>query len=291
MSAVNAPISDGVALRAMTPADLRAAHALTDELRWPHRPAEWEQALRHGEGLVAERDGQVVGTGMRFRWGPRHATLGLIVVTAACQGRRIGHRLMQSLLEGLDDHTVLLHATAEGRGLYERLGFVRVGEVRQHQGLALPAPLIALDAGWRLRPGTEADLPTLRALELAARGMPRNALIDELFRDAEATVMLTHLDVPVGFAMLRRFGRGHHIGPVIAPHTEGAKALIAHLSGLNVGRFTRIDIDFASGLAEWVESLGLLRVDAATIMVRGTPLPTPEPHGPRLQAIVMQTLG
>jgi len=179
MSAVNAPISDGVALRTMTPADLPAAHALTDELRWPHRPADWEHVLRHGEGLVAERDGRVVATALRFRWGPRHATLGLIVVTAACQGRRIGHRLMTSLLDGLDDHTVLLHATAEGRGLYERLGFVRVGEVRQHQGVALPAPLIALDAGWRLRPGTEADLPALRALDAASRGMPRDALIGE----------------------------------------------------------------------------------------------------------------
>jgi predicted N-acetyltransferase YhbS len=291
MSAVHAPISDGVALRTMTPADLPAAHALTDEMRWPHRPADWEQALRHGEGWVAERDGRVVGAGMRFRWGPRHATLGHIVVTAACQGRRIGHRLMMSLLEGLDDHTLLLNATAEGRGLYERLGFVRVGEVRQHQGVALPAPLIALDAGWRLRPGTGADLPALRALDAAARGMPREALIDELFRDAEATVVLTHLDVPVGFAMLRRFGRGHHIGPVIAPHTEGAKALIAHLSGLNVGRFTRIDIDFASGLAEWIETLGLLRADAVTTMVRGKPLPAPEPGGPRLYAVVTQTLG
>jgi len=291
MSAVNAPISDGVALRTMTPADLPAAHALTDELRWPHRPADWEHVLRHGEGLVAERDGRVVATALRFRWGPRHATLGLIVVTAACQGRRIGHRLMTSLLDGLDDHTVLLHATAEGRGLYERLGFVRVGEVRQHQGVALPAPLIALDAGWRLRPGTEADLPALRALDAASRGMPRDALIGELFREAQATVVLTHLDVPVGFAMLRRFGRGHQIGPVIAPHTEGAKALIAHLSGLNVGRFTRVDIDFASGLAEWIESLGLLRVDAVTTMVRGKPLPTPERQGPQLYALLMQALG
>ena len=50
---------------------------------------------------------------------------------------------------------MLLHATSEGRGLYERLGFVRTGEIRQHQGVAQPAPLIALGPGWRLRPATE----------------------------------------------------------------------------------------------------------------------------------------
>ena len=50
------------------------------------------------------------------------------------------------------------------------------------------------------------------------------------------------------------------IGPVVAPEAEGAQALIAHLAGLNAGRFTRVDIDFDSGLAEWIESLGLQRV-------------------------------
>jgi predicted N-acetyltransferase YhbS len=289
MGAFEAPVSDGVALRAMTAADLSAAHALTDEQRWPHRPADWEQAFRLGEGLVAERDGQVVGTGLRWRWGPRHATVGLIVVAPACQGRRIGHRLMTALLEGLEHHTVLLHATADGRGLYERLGFVRIGEVRQHQGTALPTPPIALGAGWRLRPATKADLPTLRTLDADARGMPRDALIDELFRDADATVVLDHDAHACGFAMLRRFGRGHAIGPVVAPDAEGAKALIAHLSGLNAGRFTRIDIDFDSGLAEWLETLGLLRVDAPTTMLRGAPLATRQ-GGPRLYGIVTQSL-
>jgi predicted N-acetyltransferase YhbS len=290
MGAIDAPVSDGVTLRAMTPADLGAAQALTAEQRWPHRPADWEQAFRHGEGFVAERDGQVVGTGMRWRWGPRHATVGLIVVAPACQGRRIGHRLMTALLEGLEQHTVLLHATADGRGLYERLGFVRIGEVRQHQGISQPTPPIALDAGWRLRPATESSLPTLRALDAQARSMPRDALMDELFREADATVVLDHDDHACGFAMLRRFGRGHAIGPVVAPNAEGAKALIAHLSGLNAGRFTRIDIDFDSGLAEWLETLGLLRVDAPTTMLRGEPLVTAE-RGPRLYAIVMQALG
>jgi len=290
MDAIDAPASDGVALRAMTADDLADAQALTDQMRWPHRPADWELVFRRAEGLVAERDGRVVGTGLRWRWGPRHATIGLVIVSPACQGRRIGHRLMSSLLNGLEDCSVLLHATADGRGLYERLGFVRIGEIRQHQGTALPTPLIALAPGWRLRPATASDLAALCALDVAARGMPRQALIEELFGLADATVVLDHDGSACGFAMLRRFGRGHAIGPVVAPDAEGAKALIAHLSGMNAGRFTRVDIDFDSGLSEWLESLGLLRVDAPTTMLHGPALEFP-PGAPKLQAIAMQALG
>lgn len=283
------PAGDGVVLRAMTAADLPAAEALTAEQRWPHRLADWTQAFGHAEGRVAERDGQIVGTALRWRWGPRHATVGLVVVSPACQGRRIGHRLMASLLQGLEDCTVLLHATHEGRGLYERLGFVRVGELRQHQGIAQPTALVAPGPGRRLRPATEADLPTLQALDTAARGMPRPALIDEIFREAEATVVLDEDGQARGFAILRRFGRGHAIGPVVAPEAEGAQLLIAHLVGLSAGRFTRVDIDFDSGLAEWVESLGLQRVGISVTMVRGAPL-RGEP-GVRLFATVTQAMG
>jgi len=289
MDASGALVCDGVALRAMTAADLPAAHTLTDDLRWPHRPADWKQAFRLGEGMVAERVGGVVGVGMRWRWGPQQASVGLIVVTPACQGKRIGHRLMSALLKDLEGCSVLLHATTQGRGLYERLDFVPIGEVRQHQGTARPSPPIALEPGQRLRPATKADAPALRALDAAARGMHREALIDELLRDAQATVVLDHDGSPRGFGTLRRFGRGHSVGPVVAPDAEGAKALIAHLAGLNAGRFTRIDIDFESGLDEWLETLGLLRVDAPTAMLRGARLPTLPAS--RLFAIVTQAFG
>lgn len=282
-----APAADGVTLRPMTADDLPAAHALSAELRWPHRPADWEQAFVHAEGLVAVRDGEVVGTGLRWLWGDAHATIGLVIVSPACQGRRIGARLMTALLGGLEDRTVLLHATPEGRGLYERLGFERTGELRQHQGVALHAPLVALGEGWRLRPAGANDVEALKALDAAARGMPRDALIEAMFSSAEATVVLDDEGDARGFGMLRRFGRGHAIGPVVAPDVEGAKALIAHLAGLSAGRFTRIDIDFASGLAEWLEGMGLLRVDAPTTMVRGVS----EGANPSLFAIVTQALG
>ncbi|MDM0108745.1 GNAT family N-acetyltransferase [Variovorax sp. J22R24] len=287
---LNAPAVDGVALRPMTPADLPLAHALSAELRWPHRPADWAQVFAHAEGIVAERDGEIIATGLRWRWGERHATIGLVIVTPACRGRRIGHRLMSALLNGLDDHTVLLHATTEGRGLYERLGFVRTGELRQHQSVAQPAPLVALRPGWRLRPAGLHEVQALQALDAAARGMPRDALIADLLATADACVVLDQDNEPRGFAMLRRFGRGHAIGPVVAPDAEGAKALIAHLVSLNAGHFTRIDIDVDSGLVDWLEDIGLPRVDAPTTMVRGAPLATPL-GGPALFAIVTQAVG
>jgi len=196
---------------------------------------------------------------------------------------------MSALLDGLDDCTVVLQATAEGRGLYERLGFVRSGEIRQHQGVALPTPLIALPTGWRLRPAGQNDVSPLQGLDEEARGMPRHALIDDLLAQSDACVVLDHDGTQKGFAMLRRFGRGHVIGPVIAPDAQGAKALIAHLAGMNAGHFTRVDIDFDSGLTEWLEGIGLLRVGAATTMLRGTPLVQRE-GSPQLFAIVTQAI-
>lgn len=283
------PAEDGVLIRPMTEDDLPGAHALSAELRWPHRLTDWEQVFALSEGLVAERDGKIIATALRWRWGTKAATVGLIIVAPACQGRRIGNRLLATLLDGLDGHSVLLQATAEGRGLYERLGFVRTGEVRQHQGVAQPAPLIALPDGWRLRPVGQNEAQALHKLDADARGMPRPQLIDSLLAQAEACVVLDHDGTQQGFAILRRFGRGHVIGPVVAPDADSAKALIAHLAGTNAGRFTRIDIDFDSGLAEWLESIGLLRVDAPTTMVRGAPLQHPE-GAPRLFAIVSQAL-
>jgi ribosomal protein S18 acetylase RimI-like enzyme len=280
--------ADGVVLRPMTAADVEAAHALSLRVHWPHRLADWQFSFEFGHGLVAERDGELVGTAQCWLWGTRYATIGLVIVDPRCQGRRIGYRLMEALLATLDGRHVLLHATPEGRGLYERLGFARTGEVRQHQGTALPAPLVALDPGWRLRPADHNDTATLAALDAQARGMPRPALIAALLADAD-TVVLDHDEQARGFAMLRRFGRGLAIGPVVAPDAQGAKALIAHLVGLNAGKFVRIDIDFDSGLTEWLESLGLLRVDAPTVMVRGTAPARVE--GVRPFGLVNQALG
>ena len=160
---------------------------------------DWEQALRHGEGLVAERDGKVVGTGLRWRWGPRHATLGLIIVSPACQGRRIGHRLMTRCSKG--STTAACCCTPP-----RRTRPVRAARLRAHRRTA-PAPgqgpaVAARRAGRRLAVASGRRGRPRRAARArcSARGMPRPELIADLFGGAEATVVLDHEDRACGFA-------------------------------------------------------------------------------------------
>ena len=66
----------------------------------------------------------------------------------------------------------------------------------------------------------------------------------------------------------------------MAPRDEDpvrAKALIGHWLASNPGMFIRIDTPGDSGLTEWLESLGLTRVDRVVKMARNaTQMPPPD---------------
>ncbi|WP_298400249.1 GNAT family N-acetyltransferase [Sphingobium sp.] len=277
-----------VDLRRMTAQDLAAAHDLSSEQKWPHRIEDWEILLGLGFGYVAERDGEVVGTAMAWLYGADAATLGMVIVSPRAQGMGIGRRLMEAVLGDLGDRTVLLNATDEGAPLYRKLGFEPIGPVFQHQGAAFAVPMAELIPDERVRPLGAKDMPTLCDLARRASGMDRDALLEALVPGAQG-VVLTRSNEPVGFALFRRFGRGYVVGPTIAPDTGGAKALISHWLGSNAGIFCRLDIPEESGLAEWLDELGLPCVGRVMRMVRG-PLPALD-HSITTFSLTTQALG
>jgi len=276
-----------LALRPMTAADLEAATELSREQQWPHRDEDWELFLSLGEGLVAEAGGKLVGTIMAWRFGETMATIGMVIVSSAAQGQGIGRKLMEAMIDQLGERTIVLNATEEGLPLYLKLGFVETGQIYQHQGPAPDVPLTELQPGERVRPKGKAD-GELAELYGKASGMERQALFDALAGDSR-TVVLSRDQHPVGFAMLRRFGRGWSIAPVVAPDAAGAKALILHWLAVKQGRFCRIDITAESGLGDWLEELGLPRVGSVRTMARG-PAPVPAPF-PAVFGLAAQALG
>lgn len=276
-----------VTLRAMTEGDIERAVELSRDHGWPHREEDWALFLELGEGIVAVRGGRVEGTIMAWRYGADAATLGMVIVDKALQGRGMGRKLMEAMLAQLGPRSVTLQATAEGAPLYEKLGFVDVGAVHQHQGQIPLAPLADLRSGERIRPlGASEDTPA--QLYTKASGMDRAALMQTLLAH-DSAVVLTHDHTPVGFAMLRRFGRGWSVAPVVAPDADGAKALILHWLAQNAGNFTRLDVTEASGLSPWLAGLGLPNVGTVRTMVRG-PVPVAAQEA-TLFALTTQALG
>jgi GNAT superfamily N-acetyltransferase len=276
-----------IVIRPMSAADIPAATELSDEQQWPHRAEDWAMFLAMGEGVVAERGGRVVGTTMAWRYGDDMASLGLVIVSPALQGQGIGRRLMEAMIERLGDRSIMLNATEEGRPLYEKLGFVETGVICQHQGLVRDVPLPRLNKGDRVRPAGKADT-MLPALYSMASGMERAAQFKALMGHGR-TVVHTHEHDPVGFAMLRRFGRGWSIGPVVGSDVDSAKALILHWLAVKQGSFCRLDVTGESGLSPWLESLDLPRVGTVRTMVRGKA--PAKAHGAALFAIAAQALG
>lgn len=276
-----------ITLRAMTQDDIEHGYAITQQLKWPHRREDWQQALALGEGVVAEEQGKFVGSAFGWRWGEHAATIGLVVVNPNSQGRGIGKQLMLAVMEKFPDAVIRLHATEMGQGLYEKLGFKVTGTIQQHQTRELAAvPAVSIPTSLTLRNVEANDVDLLTELDHQAHGMWRPQLMQTLIADHQTVLLQDAQQRVQGFASLRRFGHGWAIGPVIARNIEVAQALIAALMQGLRGEFVRIDTDAALPLASWLEKLGLVKVDAPTTMYLGTPW---SPQAGEMQAFGLMT--
>ncbi|WP_158968875.1 GNAT family N-acetyltransferase [Chachezhania sediminis] len=256
---------------------LTAAQRLSAAAGWPHRIEDWAFTLKVSGGFAAVADGRVVGTALCSPMGDR-AGINMIIVEKDLRGQGLGRRLMEAALTLAGDRDLQLTATAEGRPLYEKLGFVAVGQVLQCQGHVQTIPVAPHVA---LRPATADDLDTICAMDRDATGSDRRGLLAELLANDRVLIGET------GFGAVRTFGKGRLIGPVVAADRSTALALIATFA--EPGQFLRIDVTDDADLAPVLSGAGLTVLPPEVAMVRGASAPVPERF--RRYALVSQALG
>jgi GNAT superfamily N-acetyltransferase len=297
------PPDGGTTLRPMRVGDLAAMHRLAQQMSWPHRLEDCAHLFRLGAGTVAlDATGGAIGVGMRWSFGRDVGTIGMVLVAPERQGRGIGRALMTALIADSGPRALMLNATTEGLRLYQKLGFSPCGLVRQHQA-QLDAHLAAHLAA-RLTEGpamlsvppvavrraAPADHAALCALDAAVFGADRSALVGPLLATGQTWTIGDDAARPTGFAVLRRFGRGTMIGPIVAPGEEEAIALVAAAARAAPAGALRVDIpECAERLGRWLAAAGLPAIDTVTTMRRG--------HWPATAAesqrfgLVLQALG
>jgi GNAT superfamily N-acetyltransferase len=137
------------------------------------------KARLEGEVVVAEAGGELVGVAAGAVFGAT-GWVGGVAVVPAHRRAGLGGDLTGAIVEFLEAAgvaTVLLHATALGRPVYERLGFVAEAAY-----LTLAGPTHSRTApGPPVRSGRAADLEAVLALDLAATGEDRRRLLTALW--------------------------------------------------------------------------------------------------------------
>ncbi|ACI57671.1 GCN5-related N-acetyltransferase (plasmid) [Rhizobium leguminosarum bv. trifolii WSM2304] len=241
---------------------LGAALKLSRQAGWPHRPEDWEMAHALSEGVVAIEGDRVVGTVLVTPYRQDCATINMVIVDEAMRGRGLGRKLMQAAIELAGDRPLRLVATADGLPLYEKLGFRQTGRILQHQGIAAEcaAPTATSAAA-------TTDFSAITELDRQAFGADRADLIAYLAKVGELAVLRRNGRV-TGFAVLRSFGRGEVIGPVIAGNVEDAKALVTHFIARRPGVFLRVDTTAAAGLSGWLAEQGFAHVGGGIAMMK-----------------------
>ena len=165
------------------PPDFPSVEAATGPIRW---------LIAHPDifGVVAERDGRIVGSSFVDERSVISA-IGPVSVDPAAQDRQVGRALMAAMLDRATQRRAvgvrLLQLSFHNRSLslYAKLGFdVRESFAAMHGdplGIALP--------GYAVRPATNADEAACNALCIRVHGHDRAGEVRDALADGSATVV------------------------------------------------------------------------------------------------------
>lgn len=275
-------------------ADLEQLHALSISVGWPHRAEDWQFLRNVGNGVVATDDiGRIMSSAMWFRQSPELATIGMVITSPRLQTHGTGLWLMEHALRELEGVNLRLNATRAAQRLYLSLNFMPEKTVYQCQGIVTEAPN-ERDLSGELRVLGPDDLIAVTALDTAAFGVVRAVVIEKLMSTSRGYGLFRD-GVLKAFALCRRFGRGHVVGPIVASDDEEAIAVLSPHIRDRQGRFLRLDTHVETGdFALFVLRNGLTVYDTVLTMSRGKRLAdfaTGETRAPLTYSLASQTLG
>ncbi|WAZ22824.1 GNAT family N-acetyltransferase [Streptomyces cinnabarinus] len=265
------PSAAALPIRRLTLRDLTACADLSENRGWPREEHKWGFLLTAGKGYgIDDPEGGLVSACVVTRYGPHErpdlAAIGMVLVAERHARRGIGRHLMRHVVSAMDTVPLTLHATPNGRPLYEELGFKATGRAEMLHGRFTPRgaePRVAT------RAATAEDLAAILRLDEEVFGSDRTPLITRLPAFADQLRVAEEDSRITGYAAAWPNMDTHVVGPLIAQDTRTAQALISSLAA-HTDRPLRTDIDVRhEELLAWAKERGLASVAFNAVMTYG----------------------
>ncbi|WP_405686210.1 GNAT family N-acetyltransferase [Streptomyces sp. NBC_00057] len=257
-------------VRRLTLGDLVACADLCEDRGWPRDEHRWGLLLAAGTGYGMDDPG---GKGLMAAcvvtsYGPRLAAIGMLLVAERYARQGVARHLMRHAIDEAAGTPLSLYATSAGQPLYEQLGFAVVGRVERVTGFFRPTGDRASTA--TVRPATAEDLQAMVRLDTDVFGADRTHVLARLPAYADHIRVAEDDGKLVGYAATWPSAHTHVVGPLIAPDTDTAQALVASLAEAT-DLPLRADIDARHAeLLAWFNECGLQRGSKTTVMTYGT---------------------
>ncbi|MFF9170615.1 MULTISPECIES: GNAT family N-acetyltransferase [unclassified Streptomyces] len=263
-------------IRRLTLRDLDACANLSENRGWPREEHKWGFLLTAGTGYgIDDPDGGLVSACVVTEYGTRErpalAAIGMVLVAERHARQGVGRRMMRHVLAQQGTTPLTLHATPNGRPLYEELGFKTTGRAEMLRG-----HLTADDAEVAVatRAATAEDLPAILRLDEEVFGADRTHIVTRLPAFADQLRVAEEDGRIIGYAAAWPNMDTHVVGPLIARDTRTAKALMTSLAA-HTDQPLRTDIDVRhEELLSWAKKHGMASVAFNAVMTHGiTELP------------------
>ena len=259
-------------IRRMTEADIPAGMELKALAHWNQTPSDWQVFLQSEPAgcFAAVHNGRVVGTTTAIHYGSSMAWIGMVLVHPEHRRRGIATRLLETVLDYLADcPAVKLDATATGKQVYEKLGFVEESVAGRLTIECLPAMSAADDT---VEPIADDEFDEIATLDSRFFGADRKFLLASLHDGTPASAL--RLDRK-GHTSAYCFGRDganfFQVGPVVAENELAAWQLCAAAMAGLVGKAVVIDVPLShTRLIGRLNDLGFDLEREFVRMVRGT---------------------
>jgi ribosomal protein S18 acetylase RimI-like enzyme len=270
---VPTPSDTALPIRRLTHRDLTACADLSEDRGWPREEHKWGFLLSAGQGYgIDDPAGGLVAACVVTEYGPhghpRLGAIGMVLVAERHARQGVGRRLVRQVVSLMGTTPLTLHATPNGRPLYEELGFKSTGRAEMVCG-HFTATEAAADVATRA--ATAEDLTSILRLDEEVFGVDRTHVITRLPAFSDQLRVAEDGGHIIGYAAAWPNMETQVVGPVIARDTETAKALVASLAS-GTDRPLRTDIDVRhEELLAWVKARGLETVAFNSVMTYGIP--------------------
>jgi creatinine amidohydrolase/Fe(II)-dependent formamide hydrolase-like protein len=264
--------SGGLAIRAMSTADIAAGMELKTLSGWNQTEDDWNLFLREAPDgcFVAIQNGRVVGTATAIRYGEELAWIGMMLVHPDFRRMGLGKLLLERAIESAQKcRSIKLDATPLGKELYDKMEFV--DKYSLHRLTHSCVPQISGEISDEVVPITDAHWQEISTLDRQVFGADRLNVLKTLHTSDQSTAFcVVRQDRVQGFCLGRRGTNFYQVGPVVAASAEDAIILIQAAFHNLIGRAIVLDVpDAQSDFLQWLSRLGFVKQRPFIRMVRG----------------------